>query len=166
VISQRHGQGPSEAMGAIDAYGGRIGSGPGLERYTNGYSHQDYPKHPTPIMTTSNRTPHVRPRGVSPSPSTHSTSTVASYETEPETETETETDGGSTTDDEPTIRPPHSCADSEDDRSLFDGNVGEDTGDEGGGESSGGKGDLTPERKRLGHCRDGNRFSDESMASP
>jgi PHO85 cyclin-6/7 len=64
----------------------------------------------------NNKTPSVRPRRPSyvddeePEPGT---------DTENETEAGTETDSGETTDDEPTIRPPHSSASSEtDNRSL------------------------------------------------
>ena len=96
-------------------------------------------------------------------------------DTETETETETETDGGWTTDDEPTIRPPHSSGSSEDSRSICSAS---DTGDEnydrhgdleddvGFGddekddkmdveESAGGGGDRTPDRHQRG--RDGER---------
>ena len=181
-----------QAMGAIDAYGGRI---PGEDAYghrnkdkehkpfqhylqpgangfdhTNSRSHAHNPMynnhhhhHPPSASSSFNasttRTPHARPR----------------YDTETETETETEageTDGGETTDDEPTIRPAHSTAGSEDNRSLCSvgsqsSNSGaEDTGDEGGDEDDGGfgddekdgfddeaeemdvEGDRTPERKR------------------
>lgn len=115
-------------------------------------------------------------------------------DTETETETETEageTDGGSTTDDEPTIRPTHSSAGS-DTRSLcgsINSNSGaEDTGDEGGDEdtdggfgddeqeedgmdmeeqfSSEGQGDRTPERLARGRdTMEGERTPERAFLS-
>ncbi|TRM68565.1 cyclin-domain-containing protein [Schizophyllum amplum] len=79
---------PTPAMGAMDAYGGQI------------------PTHP------ASTTPHADVREPAP-PSAISAFQQPRYsgdDTETETETETETDGGSTTDDEPTIRPAHSSA--------------------------------------------------------
>lgn len=153
---------PMQAMGAIDAYGGRI---PGDEDETarkplqhhylqpgaNGHLAQTQPHAPyrqyQPVVgpagvssysnssgsgSGSNKTPSVRPRYQ------RGQSDDASTETETETE-ETETDGGWTTDDEPTIRPAHSSAgsSSDDTRSLcssISSASAEDTGDEGGDE--------------------------------
>ncbi|KAJ7499314.1 cyclin-domain-containing protein [Mycena latifolia] len=157
---------PMQAMGAIDAYGGRLPA----ERPTpkppqlvpNG---GPYPP-PHASSSSSNKTPSVRPRF------------PADEDTETETETETEgTDGGWTTDDEPTIRPAHSSA------GL---SSADDTGDEGDDEDGEGDesmemegvveegertperamGDRTPERRRA--RPDGARTParDRRMASP
>ncbi|KAJ3857200.1 cyclin-domain-containing protein [Lentinula lateritia] len=75
---------PMRCMGAIDAYGGPI---PGAESSAS----SSLPP-PTNI------------------PFSQSESEGAETETETETEADTETDGGWTTDDEPTIRPPKSSA--------------------------------------------------------
>lgn len=89
-------------------------------------------------------------------------------EPETETETETETDGGWTTDDEPTIRPAHSTAGSEDSRSIC--SAQDDTGDT---EMDTTIGEKTPEHIAKGE--DGERTpdrhfrkvpADEIMASP
>ncbi|KAJ7638465.1 cyclin-domain-containing protein [Roridomyces roridus] len=114
---------PMQAMGAIDAYGGRVPNG----------------THPP---SSSNKTPRRPP--------------VEAEDTETETETEgTETDGGWTTDDEPTIRPAHSSADSSSDDTRSLSSAGEDdTGDEGDVDDDDdamvgveeGEGDRTPER--------------------
>ncbi|KAK0231233.1 cyclin-domain-containing protein [Armillaria fumosa] len=90
-------------------------------------------------------------------------------EPETETETETETDGGWTTDDEPTIRPAHSTAGSEDSRSICSAQE-DDTGDT---EMDTTAGEKTPEHIAKGE--DGERTpdrhfrkvpADEIMASP
>ncbi|KAK0498343.1 cyclin-domain-containing protein [Armillaria luteobubalina] len=90
-------------------------------------------------------------------------------EPETETETETETDGGWTTDDEPTIRPAHSTAGSEDSRSICSAQE-DDTGDT---EMDTTIGEKTPEHIAKGE--DGERTpdrhfrkvpADEIMASP
>ncbi|KAJ7937420.1 cyclin-domain-containing protein [Mycena leptocephala] len=106
---------PMQAMGAIDAYGGRV---PTQQRPAR---HRHSPM--------ANKTPSFRPRAPPDNDDT---------ETETETETEgTETDGGWTTDDEPTIRPAHSSAgsSSDDTRSL---SSADDTGDEGDDEAGDG----------------------------
>jgi hypothetical protein len=174
---------PMQAMGAIDAYGGRV---PTQQRpappLSNGVSHSHSPPH---ASSSSNKTPSFRPRAPPDNDDT---------ETETETETEgTETDGGWTTDDEPTIRPAHSSAgsSSDDTRSLssaddtgdegddeagdgMEGVEGTDGGAEGEGEVEGDRtperamGDRTPERRRLRVALDGARTParDRRMASP
>lgn len=90
-------------------------------------------------------------------------------EPETETETETETDGGWTTDDEPTIRPAHSTAGSEDSRSICSAQE-DDTGH---ADMDTTAGEKTPEHIAKGE--DGERTpdrhfrkvpADEIMASP
>ncbi|KAJ7162600.1 cyclin-domain-containing protein [Mycena crocata] len=130
---------PMQAMGAIDAYGGRLPSMP-----------NDGPAFPSPSSSSSSSTPSASasaaqasssnktPRRYPGTASEHDGNGERRYptdddaeSTETETETEgTETDGGWTTDDEPTIRPAHSSAgsSSDDTRSL---SSADDTGDEG-----------------------------------
>lgn len=117
------------AMGAIDAYGGRI---PGasttstpLKQPQGPYSSFPSTLHPSDNVTmqreysTYSRGPsqngsasHVNgmmmktPRRASDASSVYSAYSEASSEADTETETETETDGGWTTDDEPTIKAP------------------------------------------------------------
>jgi hypothetical protein len=167
---------PMQAMGAIDAYGGRVPAEKPIPKapqlVPNG---GPYPSQPHASSSSSNKTPSFRPRY----PVDEDT------ETETETETEgTETDGGWTTDDEPTIRPTHSSAgsSSDDTRSL---SSADDTGDEGDDESADGmemegveegEGDRTPERamgdrtpeRSIGRRTDGARTParDRRMASP
>ncbi|KAJ6543834.1 cyclin-domain-containing protein [Mycena capillaripes] len=167
---------PMQAMGAIDAYGGRVpAQKPAPPPLPNGGSYSAQPH----ASSSSNKTPSVRPRQ------------PPDDDTETETETEgTETDGGWTTDDEPTIRPAHSSAgsSSDDTRSL---SSADDTGDEGDDEDGDGMevvedvdgggaeaeaegdrtperamGDRTPERRRL--RADGARTPahDRRIASP
>ncbi|KAJ7755686.1 cyclin-domain-containing protein [Mycena maculata] len=142
---------PMQAMGAIDAYGGRVpdpsfsvpvtanGSLP-PGPFLNGTASSSY------ASFTGFKTPRRPP-------------VDDDTETETETETEgTETDGGWTTDDEPTIRPgsTRSHSGSDDSRSL---SSADDTGDEEEGEGDeeregdemedvieGEEGDRTPER--------------------
>ncbi|KAJ7477118.1 cyclin-domain-containing protein [Mycena galericulata] len=119
---------PMQAMGAIDAYGGRVLDKPPI---TNGGHY--------PLFPSFNKTPR-RP-------------SVDADDTETETETEgTETDGGWTTDDEPTIRAggTHSSAGSSSDDTRSLSSAGDDTGDETDeGDEDGDdamEGERTPER--------------------
>ncbi|KAI5829794.1 cyclin-domain-containing protein [Schizophyllum commune Tattone D] len=96
--SQTGSAAPTPAMGAVDAYGGQIPTHP-----SSATSHANHEQAPSSVSAA------FQPRYSS------------GDDTETETETETETDGGSTTDDEPTIRPAHSSAGSvsDDSSSLY-----------------------------------------------
>ncbi|KAK7051246.1 cyclin-like protein interacting with PHO85 [Paramarasmius palmivorus] len=104
------------AMGAIDAYGGRI---PGASSGTMNKPPGPYSSFPSSTQSSDERGyssyshgvngavngTMKTPRRASDASSVFSAYSEASSEADTETETETETDGGWTTDDEPTIRP-------------------------------------------------------------
>lgn len=161
-----------QAMGAIDAYGGRIVP----EEPYRPSLHPHDPSSSTSSRTSSqnhlynnNKTPSVYPQ-ISVPFSSHPT---RSDEPEPDTDTETEageteTEGGWTTDDEPTIRPGHSSTESESDCASLcstgteEGDFGDEEEEsreveiEGEGE---GREERTPEQR-------GKNESDIAMASP
>jgi hypothetical protein len=130
---------PSLAMGAQDAYGGRILPDDRTRQLLNGHGHDH--------SASSNRTPYMRPRRSShsgPSSTGHPRESSETTETETETEGETEAETDGETDDEPTIRPANSSVSgaSEDGESLYRYGAGgsveeDDTGDEGGDEDDG-----------------------------
>lgn len=152
---------PTMTMGAIDAYGGRA---PGRSSSTHS-KEKDAPQPPfgsvngaSSLVPSSShhwsqRIPNGKMRQPSEDPET---------ETETEAETETETDGW-TTDDEPTIRPPHSSSSSEDSRSICGSDTGDVDEDDDGLENCSkdhemdveDRGDRTPDRLQRG--RDGER---------
>lgn len=88
--------GPSQTMGAYDAYGGQVLS-PSLAQSTSVFP---FPQ-PSKGKAVARPPPPMLQRGGTSHGDTDT-------ETETETEPETDTDNGSTTDDEPTIRPAHS----------------------------------------------------------
>lgn len=115
--------GPMQAMGAIDAYGGRMVSDDAYRSSASSSSEpsSSHPQHNN--VQNNNKTPSVRPQilgsyaampsmpvPVRTNSSTSIASSSAESEAEPDTDTETDagaetsTEGGWTTDDEPTIR--------------------------------------------------------------
>lgn len=171
---------PMQAMGAIDAYGGRIPSDDHdafSYRPSRAPTQQQGPSYLATNGSSNNNhsTPNVRPRWPY-----EDAEDDEDDEREADAGNETETDGGETTDDEPTIRPPHSSASSEtDNRSLCSTSTVESEDDEGvevevevevegaremDVEDGDGHGERTPER--VGRGRSGSVGIDERMESP
>ena len=161
-----------QSMGAIDAFGGAVIPGHAATSQAGAVA----PRNSTPKRSWSSATP---------SSSTNGLSTKAVVPDDPENSSVcSETDTDAETDDEPTIRPAHSCA-SSDTQSLFssDASASEDGGFE--GEDEGGEDeddddegsatdDERPNLRRFGgrpihHRWNSNASSvneDRTMASP
>jgi hypothetical protein len=185
---------PMQAMGAFDVYGGRFPDAelfdyrptriPGYNPSTPPQSQKELNGQGYDHDTGANaKTPNMRPRWPYADDDDDE-------ESEVDAGNETETDGGETTDDEPTIRPPHSSASSEseaDGRSLCSletedgaselGDEREEGMDvevvdvrEDGDKDGDGEGERTPERAGKGVDIGRNRARsvgvDETMASP
>ncbi|KAJ7590722.1 cyclin-domain-containing protein [Mycena floridula] len=118
---------PTHTMGAFDAYGGHL---PGETSSVYG-AYSGHPKAPDAPQSSFAPIQRSSPSRFSQMGKLVSEASKKNETDETETETETETDGGWTTDDEPTIRPPHSSAgSSEDSRSICsNSDVGDDGAD-------------------------------------
>ncbi|EGN91484.1 hypothetical protein SERLA73DRAFT_164450 [Serpula lacrymans var. lacrymans S7.3] len=164
--------GPTQAMGAIDAFGGRLV--PDRTHDTSSAQSAPYPQsEPSSSRPESgDRTPSLRAQ----SRADYEDDGASEGGVETEGEIETETEGGDTTDDEPTIRAPCSVASDSGDDSvdpdragprLLDGDGRECDEDVGGADRDARRerGDLTPELKAR-RTRELSEDSDIGMASP
>lgn len=154
---------PMQAMGAVDAYGGRMSTGL-YNSSISSYSPSLLASASTPPPPSSSSLPHsdhktpsVRPKLLGPPPSAPPSTPTPTPTTllddcdpeidaggDAETETETETEGGWTTDDETTIRAGHSSAESESDNASLC-STGTEDGDGPGEDDDDGEGDLDGE---------------------